>query len=151
MYKIYICCSKSQDCYIHSIDHFSKLLSYKTEIIYISSKHKDELKRNLDENQSIKDILEKSKNAFNIALDLSGKNFTSDEFAKEISIAKVNYGARINFFIGGPYGISRENIKLCNLLISLSSMTYNHLIALIVLLEQLYRAECINSNKKYHR
>lgn len=52
--------------------------------------------------------------------------------------------------IGGPYGFTPELKARAQLLVSLSSLTFNHPVARIVALEQTYRALCIWKNLPYH-
>lgn len=47
--------------------------------------------------------------------------------------------SRLSFCIGGPYGHGQQLRQRANLTIKLSSMVLNHQIALLVLMEQLYR------------
>ncbi|KAH7664766.1 23S rRNA (pseudouridine(1915)-N(3))-methyltransferase protein [Dioscorea alata] len=58
--------------------------------------------------------------------------------------------ARLSFCIGGPYGHGPQVRERADVTIRLSSMVLNHQIALIVLLEQLYRAWTIIKGQKYH-
>ncbi len=83
---------------------------------------------------------------YNIALDVSGKQCDSFEFSKIFDNA-IN----INFFIGGAYGFNKEFLSKTQKVISLSSLTYAHKIAKVVLYEQIYRGLCIKSNHPYHK
>ncbi len=83
---------------------------------------------------------------FNIALDVLGKQIDSFEFAKYIE----NHST-VNFFIGGAYGFEQKFLKKCDLIISLSKLTYAHKIATLTLTEQIFRALCINNNHPYHK
>jgi 23S rRNA (pseudouridine1915-N3)-methyltransferase len=83
---------------------------------------------------------------FNVILDPLGKEFSTEKFAKIL-----DENSKINFFIGGAYGFSREFVKRGDLTISLSQLTMSHKIAKIVLLEQIYRALTINNNHPYHK
>lgn len=83
---------------------------------------------------------------FCIALDVLGVKQKSEEFAKMIQSV-----SDVRFFIGGAYGFSNEFLKKCDKRISLSSLTYAHKIAKLVLFEQIYRALAINSNHPYHK
>jgi len=88
-----------------------------------------------------------SKNdSFNIILDPLGKEITTEKFA---NILERN--SKVNFFIGGAYGFSREFIKKGDLILSLSQLTMSHKIAKVVLFEQIYRALTINGNHPYHK
>lgn len=54
------------------------------------------------------------------------------------------------FVVGGPFGLSPEVRAACSRSLSLSAMTWPHELARVLLLEQLYRAECILRNIPYH-
>ena len=57
----------------------------------------------------------------------------------------------VNFVVGGPHGHG-ENIKLkANHIISFGKMTWSHLLARIMIVEQLYRIETIFKNHPYHK
>ena len=47
--------------------------------------------------------------------------------------------SRLLFCVGGPYGHGRQLRQRANLSMKLSSLVLNHQIALVVLMEQLYR------------
>ena len=88
---------------------------------------------------------------FNIVLEKSGETFFSEEFARFLE-QKVNQGTkRITFIIGGPLGLSSKVIQVANKKISFSRMTFAHELALIILLEQIYRAQTILHREKYHK
>ena len=84
-----------------------------------------------------------------VACDETGKQFSSIEFAGWLSISLSKY-KRIVFLIGGADGIGKLRTK-AGLLFSFSKMTFQHDIARVVLLEQLYRAVSIIKGEPYHR
>lgn len=86
-----------------------------------------------------------------IALDKRGKSFESTEFAKWLEDKKLRAVKNLIFFIGPAEGVSEEIKKRANLLLSLSEMTLQHELALVVLLEQLYRACTILKGEPYHK
>ena len=59
--------------------------------------------------------------------------------------------AEIVFFIGGAYGLEQGFLHECDLCVSLSSLTFSHSIARIVLSEQIYRGFCLLNNHPYHK
>jgi len=81
-----------------------------------------------------------------VILDEEGKNLSSIEFAK-----LLEHKSKLSFFISGAYGLDKEFIKSFDFALSLSSMTLAHSLAKIVLLEQIYRAFCIQKNHPYHK
>jgi 23S rRNA (pseudouridine1915-N3)-methyltransferase len=91
-------------------------------------------------------FLPKLDSGYNIALDVLGKKVDSFKFA---SLLKDK--STINFFIGGAFGFDKTFLKKCDMIISLSDLTYAHKIANIVLCEQIFRGLCINHNHPYHK
>ena len=90
-------------------------------------------------------------NGKKILLDEKGKIFSSFEFSKLISDWR-NLGHNIiNFLIGGANGVNENISKNVDLTISLSNMTFPHMLARIVLVEQIYRSETIINNHPYHK
>lgn len=82
--------------------------------------------------------------------DESGEQKSSVDFARILQ-SEIDFApGRICFVIGGPYGFSDEVKSLAKKRVSLSKMTFNHHLALIVALEQIYRAFCINKGIPYH-
>ncbi len=57
----------------------------------------------------------------------------------------------VAFLIGAADGHTQELRDTCDMVLSLSTLTMQHELALIVLLEQLYRLACIKSGSPYHR
>ena len=58
---------------------------------------------------------------------------------------------RLVFVIGSGAGLAPEVKQRANLLLSLSPMTFPHQVALLLLMEQLYRAWTIAKREPYHR
>lgn len=85
--------------------------------------------------------------SFVIALDELGKKFTSEEFS--LKLERVT--RPICFIIGGAYGLSSEIRDKADMLLSLSDMTLPHVMARIMLVEQIYRAHTISINHPYHK
>ncbi len=88
---------------------------------------------------------------FIICLDEKGKSQNSQEFAKLIKNIQENHQKNISFIIGGAFGLDKELINSSDLVLSLSDLTLPHMMARIVLIEQLYRAFSINSGHPYHK
>ncbi len=81
-----------------------------------------------------------------VALDEHGDQMTSVEFAKFIE--KNNY--KIQFIIGGVYGLSENILARSDKVLSFSKSTFTHQMIRVILSEQLYRACTIINGKKYH-
>ncbi len=90
-------------------------------------------------------------NSYFIVLDIKGKHLSSENFAekiKEISLSGVN---QLVFAIGGADGLSNEVRGKADFLLSMSSMTFPHQMARLMLIEQVYRAFRIINNEPYHK
>ncbi|KAL9249463.1 putative RNA methyltransferase [Drosera capensis] len=85
-----------------------------------------------------------------VVLDEVGENINSKQMADLIGDAGSTGAWRLVFCIGGPYGHGIQSRKRANKMLKLSSLTLNHQIALVVLMEQLYRAWTILKGQKYH-
>ena len=97
-------------------------------------------------------ILEKlPRGAFSVALCVEGRQLSSPELARRLEELKSAGESRAAFLIGGSWGLDEAVKKKCRLLLSMSSMTFPHQLARIMLLEQLYRAFTISAGQKYHK
>ncbi len=86
-----------------------------------------------------------------VALDETGTQFTSHDFARWLE-SEQNRGARvITFVIGGPEGLSRMISGRAHTILSLGKMTWTHDMCRVLLLEQVYRALCIMRRIPYHK
>ncbi|OAY54587.1 putative RNA methyltransferase At5g10620 isoform X1 [Manihot esculenta] len=85
-----------------------------------------------------------------VMLDEYGLDIGSEQMAELVADAGNTGALRLSFCIGGPYGHGQRMRKRANKSIRLSSMVLNHQIALVVLLEQLYRSWTILKGQNYH-
>lgn len=86
-----------------------------------------------------------------IALDIRGKQLTSESFAKKISALQLEGHSTIDFVIGGSLGLSTKVLARANMQLSFGKMTYPHMMMRLILLEQIYRAFRIIHNHPYHK
>lgn len=85
-----------------------------------------------------------------IALDERGKNLSSAEWAEMLKDA-AETGQTIGFVIGGAWGLDETVRTKAIKTVSFGKQTAPHILARILLLEQLYRAETILKGKEYHK
>jgi 23S rRNA (pseudouridine1915-N3)-methyltransferase len=88
---------------------------------------------------------------FSFALDKSGDVMTSVDFAHRLQQLSMQSSKRVNFLIGGPYGLSENLLHRVQSILSLSRMTFAHELAAVILLEQIYRGFSISRGEKYHK
>ena len=97
-------------------------------------------------------LLEASEGCLRIALDERGETPTTREMAAKLDGLEMRGEVKaVAFLIGASDGHSDALRARCDMVLSLSSMTMQHELALIVLLEQLYRIATIKSGAPYHR
>lgn len=85
-----------------------------------------------------------------IALDERGDQPTSPEFAAMLADWR-DTGRDIAFVIGGADGLTPELRKRADLSISFGRMVWPHMLARVMLTEQLYRAATLLAGTPYHR
>jgi len=86
-----------------------------------------------------------------IALDERGKSLASAGFAERLQRWRVEGVKALAFVIGGADGLAQPVVQRAGFTLSLGAMTWPHLLARILLLEQLYRAQQILAGHPYHR
>jgi 23S rRNA (pseudouridine1915-N3)-methyltransferase len=89
--------------------------------------------------------------AYVIALEIDGKQLTSEELADRIGELGLRGISRIQFLIGGSLGLSAAVTDRADMHLSFSKMTFPHQLMRIILLEQIYRSYRINNNEPYHK
>lgn len=87
------------------------------------------------------------KGALRIAMCIEGKQISSPELAGVFE----NETRPICFIIGSSFGLDESLKRECDMRLSMSKMTFPHMLARVMLAEQVYRAFAINNGKKYHK
>ncbi len=96
-------------------------------------------------------MLEASADCLRVALDERGKVWRSVDLADWIRERELRGVKRAALLIGGANGHSQELREKADICWSLSALTLQHEVALLVALEQLYRAGTILRGEPYHR
>ncbi|WP_371225729.1 23S rRNA (pseudouridine(1915)-N(3))-methyltransferase RlmH [Roseovarius sp. 2305UL8-3] len=86
-----------------------------------------------------------------IALDEHGKVFSSPKFASHLSTIRDAGCGDLAFVIGGADGIAPELLAKADMKLSFGAMVWPHMLARVMLSEQLYRAASILAGSPYHR
>ena len=154
-----ICLGKIKEKYLQDgIEEYKKRISKyaHVEIIELSDEAIPENASQKEINNVKKKEAEKIKSQidshdFVCALDLSGKQLSSEEFANKIGDITVQGFSTIDFIIGGSLGIEKELVANSNMVLSFSKLTFPHQLFRIILLEQIYRCFKINNNETYHK
>ena len=127
------------------VDEYLKRLSRfgGHEMIVIKAGSRDEVSARL---------LEKSQGCFRIAMDERGECLSTRKFADRLDALAMRGDVKaVAFLIGAADGHNESLRDACDLVLTLSPFTLQHELALLVLLEQLYRVASLKSGSPYHR
>jgi 23S rRNA (pseudouridine1915-N3)-methyltransferase len=86
-----------------------------------------------------------------VALDERGKILGSRDFAARLKGWEEQGAPEILFLLGGADGLAPELRDQAGFVLSLGQMTWPHLLARAMLVEQIYRAQQILAGHPYHR
>jgi 23S rRNA (pseudouridine1915-N3)-methyltransferase len=86
-----------------------------------------------------------------VALDRGGTAWSSRELAERLAAWRDRGTGAVAFAIGGAEGLGAAVLERADAVLSLGAMTWPHLLARSMLLEQLYRAQQILAGHPYHR
>ncbi len=85
-----------------------------------------------------------------VVMDERGKSLSSRDFAARIDAWQTSFG-HIQFVIGGADGLSDDIRKKATMMLSFGAQTWPHMMARVMLMEQIYRAQQILAGHPYHR
>lgn len=101
---------------------------------------------------NIEEYIKNKQNAFIITMEIEGKQLSSVEFAHKLrDIEQEGYYNEILFLIGGAQGLVQNVRNKSNFKFSMSKLTFLHQEAVLILMEQIYRAYKILNNEPYHK
>ncbi len=125
---------KAREPYLDDLRHYEKLLSRYARLDVIEVADDDALRRRIPER------------AYVCLLDSRGRAYTSEALATWLE-ERRQAGRDVCFVIGGAFGTALAGADHT---LSFGPATLPHLLARVVLLEQLYRAHKILANEPYH-
>lgn len=131
------------DKYIKLISHFA---SVKDICVFNAKINSAQKQGQIQAQRSYTEYLSPYKKGFCIILHEEGKEFSSLNLAQLLQDKN-----ELSFFIGGAFGFEQSFVSGFDLNLSLSRLTLAHHLAKILLLEQIYRACCINHKHPYHK
>jgi 23S rRNA (pseudouridine1915-N3)-methyltransferase len=95
-------------------------------------------------------LLEVTKGTYAVVLEIDAAQFSSEQLADFLRKRELE-SREVSFVIGGPEGLPKEVITAADYQWSLGKLTLPHDLAMVVLLETLYRASTINAGTPYHK
>ncbi len=97
-------------------------------------------------------LLERSRGDYRIALDERGEALTTEGWERHLGALEMRGEIkRVSFLIGAADGHTGALRKEADAVWQLSRLTLQHELALVVLLEQLYRVATLKRGEPYHR
>ena len=123
--------------YFEGVNEYKKRLLNRLEVI---------------ETDNIEEYIKNKKQSYIVTLEIEGHQLSSVEFAKKIrEIELIGFYNEIIFLIGGADGLCQNVRKQSDFKFSMSKLTFLHQEAVLILVEQIYRAYKILNNEQYHR
>jgi len=86
-----------------------------------------------------------------VVLDGGGKALSSEALAAHLERVRDEGTRTVAFLIGGADGHDDAVLARANLMLSLGPMTWPHMLVRPMLVEQVFRAQCILEGHPYHR
>ena len=86
-----------------------------------------------------------------VCLCIEGEEKDSPGLTEILTKAEASGRPRMNFVIGGSFGLSEGLKREADLRLSMSRMTFPHTLARVMLCEQLYRGFQIKEGSRYHK
>lgn len=123
--------------YFEGAKEYQKRLLNRVEIVEINN---------------IEEYIKNKQNSFIITMEIEGKQLSSVDFAHKLKeIEQDGYYNEILFLIGGADGLVQNVRNKSNFKFSMSKLTFLHQEAVLILMEQIYRAHKILNNEPYHK
>ncbi len=126
--------------------------SFQVELVELGLEAPESMSVSEVQNREADEILKRVK-AYDylVVLDERGKGISSTQLSEFLQ-ARMNSGIKtVCFVIGGAYGFSEKIRQEADTILSLSSLTFPHQLARLLLVEQLYRAHTILKGVSYHK
>ncbi len=98
-----------------------------------------------------KRLREASEGTLRIVMDERGESLTTSQLTKRIQDWEMRGVKRASYLIGASDGHTQELRDEADMVWALSPLTLQHELALVVLLEQIYRIATIQRGEPYHR
>ncbi len=134
---------KQTSAFFTLYNDYARRMNGKVKLVEIEAKSTQE------EHQKIIDKL--NQNAALIVLDERGKSIPSIEFSQKLEALQSSRGGTLQFVIGGADGLNDQIRERADLMLSFGRQAWPHMLARVMLIEQIYRAQQILAKHPYHR
>ena len=136
--------------YREALAEYQKRLSRycRLEIVEVADEPAEDAIREKEAQRILKRLRD---NSFVITLEIAGKKYDSEKFAKKLENLALSGKSQLVFIIGGSLGLHSSVSARADLSLSFSDMTFPHQLMRVILTEQIYRAFRIISGEPYHK
>jgi 23S rRNA (pseudouridine1915-N3)-methyltransferase len=131
------------------MDDYITRIKWDVNMVEVESKYTDAKAQQAHEQRLILEKLDTD--SFIIVLDERGDGLRSLDFAETIQKIQTTGANKITFLLGGAEGFTSDIRDKANMLLSFGQQTWPHVMARVMLLEQIYRAQQIMAGHPYHR
>jgi 23S rRNA (pseudouridine1915-N3)-methyltransferase len=131
-------------------DGYAKRLRWPLKLIEVEAKNLNSVEK-IKRKEAELLLSRVPKTSVLVALDQNGLAVSSVDFSKKIGKWQDNGMNNLALVVGGSDGLDKSVLDKAQLSISLGRMTWPHMMARIMLLEQLYRTQCILNRHPYHK
>ncbi len=140
--------SEAIDRYLNRIKHF-----FPVEVTEVSPKRGRQGSNDVAmmRDQSARLLASIPDRGYTVVLDERGQLLDSLKFAKWLERLTIDSPNGVTFVVGGDAGFDDSVRRRADQLLSLSMMTLPHVLARVVLVEQIYRACTLMRNIPYHK
>ena len=132
--------------------YLKRLMRWRVVLTYFDIKGvSDEGKRQQREGERLLEALDALKDKVVIVMDQRGKALSSADFSETLAGYEQRGLTRVVFLLGGAHGFIPEVVQRADQSLSFGPATWPHLMARLMLTEQLYRAQQILTGHPYHQ
>ena len=154
-----LCVGKIKESfYREAIEEYAKRLSRycKLDIVEVADektpdKASETLREQIMEKEAERLLPRLEEGAYVCTLEIQGKRYTSEAFAKDIDTVGLSGQSHIIYVIVGSQALHEKVRKRADMAISFSDMTFPHQLMRVILCEQIYRAYRIICGEPYHK
>jgi len=147
--QLLACGRLKKGAHLDLFEDYLKRMDWTVSVHEIESRHKDQAKIHNDECSQILERI--NSQSFVIAMDERGKTLPSRKLAAKFQDLQNESRSNIQLIIGGADGLNDEIRSRADFLLSFGQQTWPHMLARVMLLEQIYRVQQILKNHPYHR
>lgn len=154
-----VCVGKIKEkFYREAVEEYAKRLSKycRFEIVEVSDEQTPDgagaaLEEQIRAKEARRILAKVREDAYVCALEISGRQLSSEQFADWMERAAVAGRSSIVFVIGGSLGLHSSVTERADFHLSFSDMTFPHQLMRVVLSEQIYRGFRIINGEPYHK